>query len=128
MILSSPAPQFGQRCISISKIRLSSRAQLMRPGPTWAVPASHWTPDAATPAASSWYALAAVTQWARPADVVAEVPKAMTCANSVLPTFMAHLCHIVDAEAAVAMTDRAGGVDSAEAPPGDRQDILHRPV
>ena len=40
MISSSPAPQFGQRCISISNTRLSSRAQLMRAGPTWAVPAS----------------------------------------------------------------------------------------
>ena len=40
MISSSPAPQFGQRCMSISNTRLSSRAQLMRPGPTWAVSAS----------------------------------------------------------------------------------------
>ena len=70
MILSSPVPQFGQCCISISKAqasaktnlyssyvvantRLSSRAQLMRPGRTWTVSASHWTPDAATPGTSS---------------------------------------------------------------------------
>jgi acyl-CoA thioesterase YciA len=31
MILSSPPPQFGQRCMSMSNTRLSSRAQLMRP-------------------------------------------------------------------------------------------------
>ncbi len=34
MILSSPAPQFGQRCMSVSNTCLSSRAQLMRAGPT----------------------------------------------------------------------------------------------
>ncbi len=39
MILGSPAPQFGQRCMSIST-RLSSPAQLMRPGRTWTVSAS----------------------------------------------------------------------------------------
>ncbi len=72
MILSSPAPQCGQRCRSISKAqasaktnlysshvvaktRLSSRAQPVRPGRTWTVSvwASHWTPDAATPGTSS---------------------------------------------------------------------------
>ena len=70
MILSSPVPQFGQRCMSISKAqasaktnlyssyvvaktRLSSRAQLMRAGRTWTVSASHWTPDAPTPGTSS---------------------------------------------------------------------------
>ncbi|MFM1855349.1 MAG: hypothetical protein RLZ83_658 [Pseudomonadota bacterium] len=30
MIFSSPLPQFGQCCMSMSKTRLSSRAQLMR--------------------------------------------------------------------------------------------------
>jgi hypothetical protein len=35
MILSSPATQFGQGCMSMSKTRLSSRAQLMRPGRAW---------------------------------------------------------------------------------------------
>ena len=72
MILSSPAPQFGQCCMSMpkaqasaktnlhssyiaAKTRLSSLAQLMRPGRTWAVSvsASHWTPDAATSGACS---------------------------------------------------------------------------
>jgi hypothetical protein len=32
MIFSSPAPQFGQCCMSMSKTRLSNRAQLMRFG------------------------------------------------------------------------------------------------
>ena len=32
MIFSSPAPQFGQCCMSMSKTRLSGRAQLMRFG------------------------------------------------------------------------------------------------
>ena len=53
MILSSPLPKFGQRCRAMSKTRLSSRAQLMRTGQTWAVWATHWTPQAATPGASS---------------------------------------------------------------------------
>ena len=35
MILSSPAPQFGQRCMSMSNTRLSSRAQLMRASRAW---------------------------------------------------------------------------------------------
>jgi hypothetical protein len=54
MILSSPAPQFGQRCMSMPNTRLSSLAQLMRAGPPWAVSASHWAPDAATPGTSSY--------------------------------------------------------------------------
>jgi hypothetical protein len=32
MIFSSPAPQFGQCCMSMSKTRFNSRAQLMRFG------------------------------------------------------------------------------------------------
>jgi hypothetical protein len=32
MILSWPTPQFGQCCMSMSNTRLSSHAQLMRPG------------------------------------------------------------------------------------------------
>lgn len=41
MIFSSPPPQFGQVCISMSNTRLSSRAQLMRFGRAWAVSTSH---------------------------------------------------------------------------------------
>ena len=41
MILSSPLPKFGQCCRAMSKTRLSSRAQLMRTGQTWAVWATH---------------------------------------------------------------------------------------
>jgi hypothetical protein len=42
MILSSPPPQFGQCCMSMSKTRLSSRAQLMRRGRAhWTVSTSH---------------------------------------------------------------------------------------
>ena len=41
MIFSSPAPLFGQCWKSMSKTRLSSRAQLMRPSRAWAVSTSH---------------------------------------------------------------------------------------
>ena len=41
MIFSSPPPQFGQVCMSMSNTRLSSRAQLMRPDRTWMGSASH---------------------------------------------------------------------------------------
>ena len=52
MILSSPAPQFGQCRMSMSNSRLSSRAQLMRPGRAWAISTAHG-PAAETLAASS---------------------------------------------------------------------------
>ena len=48
MILSSPAPQFGQCCMSMSNTRLSSRAQLMGPGRTWASSASRLAATAAS--------------------------------------------------------------------------------
>jgi hypothetical protein len=41
MIFSSPPPQFGQVCMSMSNTRLSSRAQLMRPERNWMGSASH---------------------------------------------------------------------------------------
>ena len=41
MILNCPVPQIGQCCMSMSNTRLSSRAQLMRPGRAWAVSISH---------------------------------------------------------------------------------------
>jgi hypothetical protein len=41
MIFSSPPPQFGQVCMSMSNTRLSSRAQLMRPDRNWMGSASH---------------------------------------------------------------------------------------
>ena len=41
MIFSSPAPQFEQCCMSMSNIRLSSRAQLIRGARPWTVSASH---------------------------------------------------------------------------------------
>jgi hypothetical protein len=52
MILSSPPPQFGQSCMSMSNTRSSSRAQLMCLGRAWAISTSHG-PAAATLAASS---------------------------------------------------------------------------
>ena len=51
MIFSSPLPQFGQCCMSMSKTRSSSRAQLMRPGRPWAVSVST-SPSAAAAAAA----------------------------------------------------------------------------
>jgi hypothetical protein len=51
MILSSPPPQFGQRCMSISNTRLSSRAQLTRCGGAWTGSASHPAATAASVAA-----------------------------------------------------------------------------
>jgi hypothetical protein len=44
MIFSSPPPQFGQVCMSMSNTRLSSRAQLMRPDRNW-MPADVWPPS-----------------------------------------------------------------------------------
>lgn len=41
MVLISPLPQFGQCCLSMSKTRLSSRAQLTRCGRAWTVSTSH---------------------------------------------------------------------------------------
>ena len=41
MIFSPPPPQFGQVCMSMSNARMSSRAQLMRPGLNWVGSASH---------------------------------------------------------------------------------------
>jgi hypothetical protein len=52
MIFSSPAPQFGPCCMSMSNTRLSSRAQLMRCGRTWTVSTSH-SATAAVAAGSS---------------------------------------------------------------------------
>jgi hypothetical protein len=48
MILSSPAPQFGQCCMSMSNTRLSNRAQPMQCGRAWTV----WTSHSAAAAAS----------------------------------------------------------------------------
>jgi hypothetical protein len=49
MMLSSPLPQFGQCYMSMSKTRLSSRAQLMPCGRAWAI--SPWAAAAASLAA-----------------------------------------------------------------------------
>ena len=48
VILSSAAPQFGQRCMSRLNTRLSSRAQLMSPDRAWAVSTSRWAAAAAS--------------------------------------------------------------------------------
>ena len=48
MIFSSPPPQFGQCCMSMSKTRLSSSAQLMRCGRTWTVSTSHSATESAS--------------------------------------------------------------------------------
>lgn len=51
MLWSSPEPQFGHCCLSISNTRLSSRAQLIRCGGAWTGSASHPAATAASVAA-----------------------------------------------------------------------------
>ena len=40
MLFSSPRPQFGQCCVSMSMTRLSNRPQLMRCGRVWMISTS----------------------------------------------------------------------------------------